>query len=342
MLALDAVRVWFDEVRAPLGESEHTTRAYRGDLRALLDVIARQQKTSVQALTVDDIAPLDVMRRAFGWWSLNGRNGQRRAPASVHRANSTWTVFFDWLVSEGLVSGSPMPGVKKPKKPKTLPKAFTPEAADRIVDAVQDGTVPRRDPWPELEQAIVLTDLITGARTSELLAMNVEDVNRVPGAEGLRVMGKGSNERFIPVEPEAIAVLAAYLATRRERFPATARKRGIVADADEFKWWDPKAPLFVGRKGERLTRGALAYMIDLVYRTAGVEAERAKGALTHAMRHTAATRAAEGRANVFELKQLFGWKTLTTPQHYVEATAHEVRGAASRNPVYGRLRGPQT
>lgn len=342
MLALDAIRVWFDEVRAPLGESEHTIRAYRGDLRALLDVIARQQKTSVPALTVDDIAPLDVIRRAFGWWSLNGPKGNRRAASSVHRAHSTWTVFFDWLVSEGLVPGSPMPGVRKPKRAKKLPKAFTPEAADRIVDAVQGGAVPRRDPWPELEQAIVLTDLITGARTSELLGMNVEDVNRVPGAEGLRVLGKGNSERYIPVEPEVVAVLAAYLATRRERFPETARKRGIVADADEFKWWDPKAPLFVGRKGERLTVGALAYMIELVYRAAGVEAERVKGALTHAMRHTAATRAAEGRASVFQLQQLFGWKTLTTPQHYVEATAHEVRDAASRNPVYGRLRAPQT
>lgn len=334
--ALDAVHVWFTEVRAPMRQSANTTDAYRNDLRSLLLVIARQQDTTVDALTVRDIAPLPVMRRAFGEWAENGPRGEPRAKRSIRRAHSTWTVFFNYLVSEELVPGSPMPGVGHPKSVARQPKPFKAAAAAQIVRAVQDGATERQDPWPEQERALVLVDMITGARSAELLSANIADVNRTPGSEGIRITGKGEYERTAPIEPVLLDVLAAYLDTRRARFPELARKR-VPDGASAWDWWPPDAPLFVGRNGERLGRGALKYMITLVYRAAGVEAERASGALTHALRHTAATRAAENGATVIELMQLFGWQSLGTPQNYIEATGREVRAAARTSPVYGLL-----
>lgn len=336
MRAVDAVEVYFTEVRAPRRESEHTERGYRSDLRSILAVIARQEKTDPAELTVEQIAPLPVIRRAFGYWVTHGPNGNRRAHASIHRAHSTWSGFFDWLVADGIVPGNPMAGVKKPPKPDRLPKPFTTKAADRIVDAVQNGSVERRDPWPELEQAVILTDLATGIRTSELLGLDVDHVGQVPGNEGLRVVGKGGHERLVPVNPILITVLGAYLDSRRARFPQTARQR-VAEDATPFDWWKPGTPLFVGRKGDRLTRNQLAYMVRLVFRAAGVEAERIKGALTHALRHTVATRTAEQNVDVFRMQALFGWKTLTTPQHYVKVTGLQIRDAAELNPLYARL-----
>jgi len=335
---VDAVRVWFTEVRAPMRQSPNTTDAYRNDLRSLLLVIARQLETTTDVLTVTDIAPLSVMRRAFGEWTENGPNGQPRAKRSIKRAHSTWTVFFEYLVSEELVPGSPMPGVGKPKKVERQPKPFKAAAAARIVTAVQDGAAERRDPWPELDRAIVLTDMITGARSAELLDANIADVNRTPRSEGIRITGKGGYERTAPIEPVLLDVLAAYLDTRRARFPELARKRAAEG-ASAWDWWPPDAPLFVDRTGERMRRGALKYLIGLVYRAAGVEAERASGALTHALRHTAATRAAENGATVIELMQLFGWQSLSTPQNYIEATGREVRAAARTSPVYAQLAG---
>lgn len=332
-----AIETWFSEVRAPKRQSPHTTAAYRNDLREILRVLARQFGVSVDDLTVTDIYPVRVMRRAFGEWAENGPQGRPRASRSIKRAHSTWTVFFEHLVSEDLVPGSPMPGVGKPETPERQPKPFTVKAAAQIVRAVQEGSVERQDPWPELDQATVLTDMLTGARTAELLGMNIEDMDRTPGDEGARLVGKGGYERTVPVEPVLLDVIARYLTTRRARFPESARKRGVPEGASEWDWWPPDAPLFVDRSGERMRDGALRYLIRLVYRAAGVEAARASGALTHALRHTAATRVASGGATVVELMQLFGWRSLGTPQHYVKATGREVREAARANPVYAQL-----
>lgn len=331
--AIDAMKTWF-EVRAPRKDSEHTTRAYERDLSSVLAVIARQLGKPEGEIEVLDLAPLPVMRRAFGEWARS------RSPRSVRRGHSTWSGFFEFLVSEELVPGSPMPGVGKPKLPRAQPKPFSVDDSSRILRAVGAGTVPRRDPWPELERAIVITDLATGLRTAELLGLNIGDVNRSPGNEGMRVLGKGGRERSVPVERVLLDdVIAPYLATRRARFPERARQRGVDERASAWDWWPPDSPLFVGRDGERLGRGALQYMIELVYRAAGVEATRAQGALTHALRHTAATRIAESGRTVVELMQLFGWASLSTPQAYIDATAREVRSAARANPVYAHLEG---
>lgn len=327
--AVDAIDAYFAEARAPRKDSAHTTRAYRNDLGALLAVIARQLGVEPGALTVMDLAPLPVMRRAFGVWAAD------RAARSVRRAHSTWSGYFEYLVSEELVPGSPMPGVPKPKLPRSQPKPFAAEATRRLVSTVRAGDMPRQDPWPELDQAIVLTALVTGLRTAELLGLSIGDVNRTPGSEALRVLGKGRVWRTVPVEPRLLDVHAAYLETRRARFPATARKRGVAEGASAWDWWDPGAPLLVDRRGERMREGALRYLIGLAYRAAGIEPERVAGALTHAMRHTAATRAAESGTPVVELMRLFGWSTLNTPQAYVDATAREIRRAAQT--LYAQL-----
>jgi integrase/recombinase XerC len=331
--AVDAFETWLREVRGPRKASPHTTEAYRTDLRTVLAVVAAQIGVEPDQVLVEDLAPVRVMRRAFGEWA------EPRAASSVRRGHSTWSQFFDFLVSDELVEGSPMAGVGKPARQQPKPKPFSEEDAERIARAVQAGVVPRKDPWPELERAVVLTDLAAGLRTAELIGLNVGDVNRTPGAEGFKVVGKGNRERFVPTERALLdRVLTPYLDTRRARFPETARRRGVPADASPWEWWAPDAPLFVGRGGERLTKGSLQYMVTLVYRAAGVDARRVQGALTHAMRHTAATRVAGRGAPVATLMKLFGWNSLGTPQVYVDTTGSEVRDVALLNPLYGLLR----
>lgn len=334
--ALDAL-IGFFETRAPKKESPHTTRAYRNDLTALMGVVADQLGKTTSDLTVDDLADLRTMRRAFGWWVTNGPQGQKRADLSIKRAHSTWSVFFEYLVSEELVTGSPMAGIGKPKKPRTEPKPLTREAAARVVRAVQDGTVKHRDPWPELDAAIILFDLVTGARTSEMLGADIGHVTREPGNESVRLLGKGGHWRVTPLEPALLDVLARYLDSRRARFPDSARTRGMREDAGAWDWWRPADPLFVDRRGARMPEGALRYLVKAVYRAANVNAERARGAMTHALRHTAASRLAESGATVVDLMKMFGWQSLSTPQHYIDTTGREVREAARGNPVYDML-----
>jgi site-specific recombinase XerD len=230
-----------------------------------------------------------------------------------------------------------MPGVGKPKAPRRLPKAFAEDDAARIVQVLTDSSVRRRDPWPELDAAVVLTTLVTGVRAAELLAVNVGDVTRASGNERIKVLGKGEAERSIPVEPALLDVLGAYLDSRRQRFPESARQRGVTTPEDPWAWWRKSAPLFVDRTGERMQIGALQYLVELVYRDAGVNASRARGALVHALRHTAATRLVERGATAVELMDFLGHRSLSTSQGYLSATAASVRAAAARSPVYGLL-----
>jgi site-specific recombinase XerD len=330
-LVLDAIDGWF-LARSPRKDSPHTRAAYRRDLAAICEAVSRHLGRPVDELRVDDLT-LRVLRSAFASWS------ERRAASTVRRAHSTWAGFFEHLVSEEYLAGSPMPGVAKPKAPRRLPKPFAEDDAARIVQVLTDSSVRRRDPWPELDAAVVLTAMVTGVRAAELLAVDVGDVTRAEGNERIRVLGKGDAERSVPIEPALLDILGSYLHSRRERFPGTARQRGVATPEDPWAWWRKTDPLFVDRTGERMHIGALQYLVELVYRDAGVNASRARGALVHALRHTAATRLVERGATAVELMDFLGHRSLSTSQGYLSATAASVRAAAARSPVYGLLEG---
>jgi site-specific recombinase XerD len=97
------------------------------------------------------------------------------------------------------------------------------------------------------------------------------------------------------------------------------------------------APLFVGSDGDRITRGTLQYRVLRAFRRAGIDAERARGALVHGLRHTFATELANSDVNVYTLMNLLGHEPMVTFQRYVTAASTETRAAASQNRLYGRL-----
>jgi site-specific recombinase XerD len=320
---------WF-MARAPRKDSPNTIEAYARDLRTVLAEVARVLGVPPSEVGIDQLDKA-MMRRAFGAWS------ETRGVATVRRGHSVWSGFFQYLVSEDRLPGSPMVGVAKPKAQRRLPKAFAEDDAARIVRAILDQAVDRRDPWPELDAAAVLTLITTGERLGELLGTNVGDVTRTAGSERIRVTGKGDAERAVPIQPALVNVLGAYLNSRRARFPSSARQRGVPADAGAWDWWTPDAPLFVDRRGERMRKGGLQYLVQKVYIAAGVDATRARGALVHALRHTAATRMAERGATGQQLMDFLGHRSLATTQGYLSATAHSVRAAAALNPAWEQL-----
>jgi site-specific recombinase XerD len=127
----------------------------------------------------------------------------------------------------------------------------------------------------------------------------------------------------VPLEPEVEAIVDAYLETRRTRFP------GRIA---------PDAALFVANDGEPMGRGALQYLVEQLYREAGIRTRVPAGALVHALRHTFATSLARNGASGTELQRLLGHESLATTQRYIDATAREVRAAARSNDTYRVLR----
>ena len=117
------------------------------------------------------------------------------------------------------------------------------------------------------------------------------------------------------------------------RFPGTQRRKTNTA-ASPLSRWPARAPLFVGRDGERITRGTLQSRIKRAFKRAGPDAQPVPGALVHGLRHTYATELANSDVSVYTLMKLLGHESMTTSQRYVSAAGTETRSAAARNPIY--------
>jgi site-specific recombinase XerD len=104
-----------------------------------------------------------------------------------------------------------------------------------------------------------------------------------------------------------------------------------------FAAWPPTAALFVGSDGERITRGALQYRVLRAFKKAGLNDQRARGALVHGLRHTYATELANSNVSVYALMKLLGHESIATSQRYVDGAGVENRNAAALNPLYGLI-----
>jgi site-specific recombinase XerD len=302
--------------RMPRKHSKHTLDAYRRDLAAVVAQLELVTGTTADELAVD---ALDVrtLRRAFAGIS-------HQSAATISRTWSTWNQLFAFLVAEQTLPGNPMAAVEKPRVPKSRPKAIVgDDSIERLIQTAAKGRKGARNPWPERDFAIIVTLLTCGLRLSELLDLRIKSLDGPSGDRVIGVRGKGNKERTVPLEPEVERILADYLESRLRRFP------GRISPGDA---------LFVANDGQPMRRGALQYLVDQLYREAGIRTKVPAGALVHALRHTFATSLARNGASGTELQRLLGHESLATTQRYVDATAREVRQAARANDAYRVLR----
>jgi integrase/recombinase XerD len=267
------IKVLFEEffvARKPLKGSPHTEAAYRGDLAAILAQLEADLGTETDQLRLGQVTAKSL-RRAFAAYSDN------HAAASIARAWAAWNQFFGFLVADEVVVGNPMAAVAKPKVPARAPKALQGEGTpERLLEAVAAGERQARNPWPERDLAFIATALLTGLRLSELLNLDLGSIDGREGERRLKVIGKGSKVRIVPIEAPLELVITHYLSTRKAHDP-----KGRLAST---------SPHFVHGLGERLQRGGAQYLVRQSYRWAGVGARVPKGALVHVLRHTMATR----------------------------------------------------
>ena len=307
----------FFVARKPLKGSPHTEAAYRADLAGVSAHLAAELGATPAELRLCQV-DAKALRRAFA--SFSGAH----AASSIARAWAAWDQFFSFLVAEDVVVGNPMAAVAKPKVPRREPKALQGEGTpERLLESLAAGGHRGRGSWPERDLAFVATALLTGLRLSELLGLDFGSLDGRQGERRLRVAGKGSKVRFVPIEAPLELVISKYLETRKARFPT-----------DKF---GPSSPLFVDRQGERLQRGGAQYLVKTAYRSAGIGTRVPKGALVHALRHTMATRLAEDGASASEIQHLLGHESLSTSQLYIDSTANEQRAAARANRTYRTL-----
>ena len=323
-----AIPDWFADFlieRAPRKPSEHTMKAYRQDFAAVASLLTAGKP--------GDIALADItkskMRATFAAYAST------HEPASIRRCWSTWNVLCDFLYTAELIPANPMPFVGRPKATKTLPRSLPQPAVGALLEAVDgDDESQRRTDWAERDLALILTGLLAGLRADELRRADVGDVRTASdGGAVIHVRGKGSKDRPVPIEADLLAIIEDYLDTRARRFPNTTRSpagRGLSR-------WLANSPLFVGRDGERITRGTIQSRVRRAFRRAGPDAQPVRGALVHGLRHTYATELANSGISVYTLMKLLGHESMATSQRYVTGAARETRTAAAQNPLYGTI-----
>lgn len=275
----------------------------------------------------------EKMRHAFATYAAT------HEAASIRRCWSTWNVLCTFLYTTEQLDANPMSFVGRPKLAKTLPKALPRAAVNTLLDAVaQDVNSKNRTVWAERDLALILTSLLTGLRAGEMRVLDIGDIRTLDdGGAVVHVRGKGGKERRIPIEADLLSIIAAYLDSRAVRFPH-AVKRTATEGFNGLARWSANAPVFVGRDGQRITRGALQSRVKRAFKLAGPDAQPVPGALVHGFRHTYATELAGADVSVYTLMKLLGHESMTTSQRYVTAAGSETRSAAAQNPLYGLLR----
>lgn len=292
--ALAGVRErYLDHLTFQRGLSEHTVRAYAGDVSSLFEHAARMRCDDVSDITIG------VLR---SWLARLHSAGSSRA--TLARRASSARVFTAWATRDGLLASDPGVLLASPKGRRSLPEVLRVDEAAAVMRAAGDDTSPRG-----LRNAAIVELLYaTGARVSELCGLDVDDLNA--GRRTVRLLGKGAKERTVPLGEPAAAALGSWLARGRPRF--------VTADSGPA--------LLLGARGGRIDpRTARQIVHDRLKAVDGVA-----DLGPHGLRHTAATHLLEGGADLRSVQELLGHATLATTQIYTHVSIERLRATYER------------
>ena len=255
--------------------SPHTVEAYERDLRALLAFCAREQIASFPALDSFNVRRFaaESHRRGLG-------------PRSVARRLSAVRTFLNYLIETGVLKSNAGVHVQAPKAPKRLPATLD---ADQVASLL---AISGDDPMTLRDRAILELFYSSGLRLAELVGLNLGDVDAADRT--VRVLGKGSKARVVPVGKQALTALADWLAVRTE-----------LARAGE-------PALFVGRRGERVSPRTVQKRVNEWAKRQGTP----MGVHPHMLRHSFATHLLESSRNLRAVQELLGHASLSTTQIY--------------------------
>jgi integrase/recombinase XerD len=268
--------------------------SYRRDLRRYVDFLA-----TTGASTFDDVQEQHITE-----FLIRLREGDDEHPplgaGSAARAVVAVRGLHRFLLREGTTAVDPAAGVKPPSPAKRLPKALPLDAVERLLAAAgSPGTaLALRD------RALLELLYGTGARISEAVGLDVDDVELESGA--VRLMGKGSKQRAVPVGSYAVEAVSAYLVRARPQLSGVGR--GTPA-------------LFLNARGGRLSRQSAWSVLRSAAERAGVDGDVSP----HTLRHSFATHLLDGGADVRVVQELLGHASVTTTQLYTLVTADRLR-----------------
>lgn len=261
--------------------SGHTTLNYRLDLEEFKVFLGERAVENVDYL---------FLRKYLA--VLKEKNMQVR---SISRKLSTLRSFFKFLTREGFITANPIITLSSPKLDKHLPQFLTEEEVTKLIASV----VPKGpdDHLRFRDLAIVETFYSTGIRISELVGLDVEDVDFISGVA--KVAGKGKKERMVPIGEHAIKAIRGYLAKRKKNTSA----------------------LFLNKNGTRITDRGVRDIVDKYLNLTSLK----HGVSPHTLRHSFATHLLNRGADLRSVQELLGHVNLSTTQIYTHLTTERLK-----------------
>src|SRR5215217_5806860 len=282
----------FDRELQRRGAAERTRRAYGGDAGELAAWAAAQ-----------GLCPADVGYPVLRRWAAKV-SGAGAAPRTLARKLASARAFFRVLVEHGELRANPADLLASPKLPQRLPRTLKPQEVARLLDRI-----PATTPLELRDRAMFEIAYACGLRAEELVNLDLRSVEF--DAEQLRVLGKGSKTRFVPVGEPALRSVARYLE----------RGRGALAGESE------ESALFLSKTGRRLSTSDIRRRLRVWARHAV-----AQGAVhPHALRHSYATHLLEGGADLRAIQELLGHSSISTTQVYTRVESARLRAAYERS-----------
>ncbi len=285
-----AVLQWLDWLRLEQRASAHTVDGYGRDIAQFLSFLGRHLGR------LPDLADLAQLSAADFRAYLADRVAAGISRTSNARSLSALRGFFRHLDRRGVVANAAISAVRTPRLPKAVPKALSVDAAADSLAAIGDLAA---QPWlAKRDLAILMLLYGCGLRLGEALGLKRREA---PAGDMLRVLGKGSKERLVPVLPVVRAAVDDYLAHCPQRL-------------------DPAGPLFVGARGGALNPGVVQRQMRKLRGYLGLP----DSATPHALRHSFATHLLADGGDLRTIQELLGHASLSTTQRYTAVDAERL------------------
>ncbi|MEE9371371.1 MAG: site-specific tyrosine recombinase/integron integrase, partial [Sedimentisphaerales bacterium] len=232
--------------------------------------------------------------------SLAVLNEKQYSKSTIARKLATLRSFYKFLVKRNHISSNPVMAVRTPRQEKKLPRFLEYEQVRRLLET------PSLDNWlGARDRAIMETLYSTGIRVSELVALNMDDVDFL--GEVVHIRGKGKKERIAPIGSSALQVIQYYMEFRNKRAQSNSNFDSRV--------------LFVNKHGRRLSTRSVRRKMDKYLKMAGLD----PAISPHTLRHSFATHMLNNGADLRSVQELLGHQSLSTTQVYTHLTTGKLK-----------------
>jgi len=270
-------------LRVEKNAAAHTITNYSTDLRAFAEFLGEKDVADVDHLT---------LRRFLA--DMRAKNYAKR---TIARKLASLRTFFKFLFREGLIKTNPITAVSTPKLDKKLPVFLDVDKVGRLLQSPPDS-----DAGGLRDRALMETIYSAGIRVSELVGLDLDDIDFISGV--IKVFGKGSKERMVPIGEPALRAIRRYL-DQRQKSVKVREKRAV----------------FLNAAGRRLTDRSVRRVIDKYIKVCAVGEKISP----HSLRHSFATHLLDRGADLRSVQELLGHMNLSTTQIYTHVTTERLK-----------------